>query len=52
MTEELLTMNRTELNRLKTIRRVVSKRLRRKQATCQPAPGTRRTERLVRRYRE
>ena len=37
MTEEVFTLRRKELDRLEVIRRVVSKRLRRKEAACQLA---------------
>ena len=52
MTEEVLTMSLKELNRLEVVQRVVSKRLRRKEAACQLALGVRRIKRLVHRYRE
>ena len=52
MTKEILTMSRKEIGRMEVIRRVVSKRLRQKEAACQLALGTRQIKRLVRRYRE
>ena len=52
MTKEVLTMSRKELDRLEVVQRVVSKRLRQKEAAWQLAPGTRQVKRLVRRYRK
>ena len=52
MTKEVLTMSRKELDRLEVVQRVVSKRLRQKEAAWQLALGTRQIKRLVRRYRK
>ena len=45
-------MSRKGFDRLEVIRRVASKRLRRKQAACQLVLSIRRIKRWVRRYRE
>ena len=45
-------MSRKELDRLEVVRRVVSKRLRQKEAAWQLALGTRQIKRLVCRYRK
>ena len=39
MTKEVLTMSRKEIGRMEVIRRVVSKRLRQKEAACQLVLG-------------
>ena len=52
MTEEVFTMSRKEIGRMEVSRRVVSERLRRKEATCQLALSIRRVKRWVPRYRE
>ena len=44
MTAEVLTLSRKELDRPEVIRRVVSKRLRQKEAACQLASGIHRIE--------
>ena len=45
-------MSRKELGRLEVVQRVVSKRLRQKEAAWQLALGVRQVKRLVRRYRK
>ena len=52
MTKEVLTMSRKELDRLEVVQRVVSKRLRQKEAAWQLALSIRQVKRLVRSYRE
>ena len=52
MTKGILTMSQKELDRLEVIQRVVSKRLRQRQAAGQLMLSIRQVKRLVRRYRE
>ncbi len=52
MTEGILTMSQKELDRLEVIQRVVSKRLRQRQAAGQLMLSIRQVKRLVHRYRE